>query len=74
MQPVPADALEVFAQNLRLARQAAGITQEELALTAGLDMSNVSRYESGTREPGVRVVFRLAAALGVSPGQLLDGD
>ena len=73
MGRVSGDALEVFAQNLRSARKAAGITQEQLALSAGLDMSNVSRYEAGAREPGVRVIFRLAAALDVPPGRLLDG-
>ncbi|UUY01733.1 helix-turn-helix transcriptional regulator [Svornostia abyssi] len=67
-----ADPLEVFAKNLRVAREAAGMTQEELALAAGLNMANVSRYEGAKREPGVRVVVRLAQALGVTPGSLLD--
>lgn len=66
------DPLEIFARNLRAAREAAGMTQEELALAAGLDMANVSRYEAAKREPGVRVVARLAQALGVTPGSLLD--
>ncbi len=70
---MPDDVLEVFARNLRAAREAAGMTQEQLALASGLDMANVSRYETGRREPGVRVIVRLAAALGVQAGKLFEG-
>lgn len=67
------DPLESFAKNLRAARLEAGLTQEGLALAVGTDLSNVSRYENADREPGVRMVVRLASALNVSPGRLFDG-
>lgn len=49
------------------------MTQEQLALLSGIDMSNLSRYESGRQEPGVRVIVRLAQALEVEPGRFFEG-
>jgi transcriptional regulator with XRE-family HTH domain len=63
-------ALESFAANLRRAREAAGISQEEVALRAGLDVSNVSKYERGERDPSVTMVARLAEAVGVPLAEL----
>jgi transcriptional regulator with XRE-family HTH domain len=70
---VAADPLVVFASNLRRLREAAGLSQDELGLRAGVGVSNVSRYESAKRDPSVRTVARLADALGVDPAQLLEG-
>jgi transcriptional regulator with XRE-family HTH domain len=70
---VPDDAVQVFARNLRAARLAAGMSQEELALSTGLDTGNVSRYESGEREPRISMVAKLARGLGVDPRDLVDG-
>jgi ribosome-binding protein aMBF1 (putative translation factor) len=66
-----ADALRVFGANVRAARERAGLTQEQLGLRAGFDMSNISRYEAGQQEPGLTVVVRLARGLGVQPAELL---
>ena len=41
------------------------MSQEQLALEAGMERSYVSVLERGTRNPSVRVVGRLAEALGV---------
>jgi transcriptional regulator with XRE-family HTH domain len=35
--------------------------------------TEVSRIERGERDVGVSTVYRLAEALGTSPGSLLDG-
>jgi len=70
---VPEDPLVVFSRNLRALREAAGITQEELALRTGIDLSNISRYEAAKRDPSVRTVARLAAGLQVDAGQLFAG-
>jgi transcriptional regulator with XRE-family HTH domain len=70
---VPDDPLVLFARNLRVLREAAGITQEELALRVGTDVSNISRYEAAKRDPSVRTVGRLAAGLGIEAAQLFDG-
>ena len=49
---------------LREARSAAGITQTELARRVGVTQPMVAAYESGTREPTVATVRRMAWALG----------
>jgi transcriptional regulator with XRE-family HTH domain len=67
------DPLVLFARNLRALREAAGITQEELALRVGTDVSNISRYEAAKRDPSVRTVARIAAGLGVDAGRLFEG-
>jgi transcriptional regulator with XRE-family HTH domain len=66
-------ALETFAANLRRARLAADISQEEVALRIGTDVSNISRYETAGRDPSVTMVVRLAAAVGVPAATLLAG-
>jgi ribosome-binding protein aMBF1 (putative translation factor) len=71
---VPADdPLVLFAANLRRLREEAGLSQEELGLRTGIDVSNISRYESASREPGVRTLSRLAAGLRVEAARLVDG-
>ena len=64
------DAYETFRLNLANLRQERGMTQERLALEAGMKMEEVSRIEGGRREPRVRTVARLATALGVDVGEL----
>lgn len=62
-----------FANNVAEARRRAGLTQEEVSERSGVHPTEVSRIENGNRDARVSTVFRLAAALEVSPGQLLDG-
>lgn len=62
-----------FRDNLRKFRKAARLTQEQLALACGWSgQSRIANYEAGTREPTLDEVASLAAALGVTPGELLD--
>jgi transcriptional regulator with XRE-family HTH domain len=55
---------------LRDLRHAAGLTQVELALRAGLPPHTVVQYENGHRSPFASRLAELADALGVSPAQL----
>ena len=71
--PLVDDPLVLFAANLRRLREEAGLSQEELGLRTGIDVSNISRYESAMRDPSVRTVARLAPGLRVDAGRLLDG-
>jgi transcriptional regulator with XRE-family HTH domain len=57
--------------NVRRARQAAGLTQEQLAHEAKIDLTYAGGIERGTRNPSVLVLARLADALGVEPADLL---
>jgi transcriptional regulator with XRE-family HTH domain len=58
--------------NLRDARTKLGLTQEEVANRSGVHATEVSRLESGKRDPQVSTLLRLAKALEVPPGRLLD--
>jgi transcriptional regulator with XRE-family HTH domain len=67
------DALDAFARNLRRERMSRGLTQERLAELAELHMTDVGRIERGERDPGVRIVAKLAAGLDIPAAQLFDG-
>jgi transcriptional regulator with XRE-family HTH domain len=49
------------------------MSQEALGFASGLHPTEVSRLERAVREPRLRTIVRLARALGVRPGDLLDG-
>jgi len=55
-------------------RRARGLSQDELAELALLNRVTVAKYESGKVEPGVRAMLRIAAALEMSVGELLNSE
>jgi len=57
------DAVQLLALNVRKLRKAKGLSQEELALDADMKRTYLSDLERGTRNPSVRALGRLAAAL-----------
>jgi transcriptional regulator with XRE-family HTH domain len=61
-----------FAKVLREVRKRSGLTQEQLALGADIDRTFVSLIERGERQPTIRVLFKLAAAMHVSPAQRIQ--
>lgn len=61
-----------FGARLREARERLGLTQEEVAERSGVHATEVSRMETGKRDPKISTLRRLAKAVEVKPGQLLD--
>jgi transcriptional regulator with XRE-family HTH domain len=59
--------------NLRRFREAAGLTQMQLANRAEMDMAEISRLERGTRDPRLSTIVRVALALEVTLEDLVDG-
>jgi transcriptional regulator with XRE-family HTH domain len=57
---------EWFAGRLRELREAAGLTQQQLADKAGLTREGVAQLETARREPSWRTVVSLCRALAVS--------
>jgi transcriptional regulator with XRE-family HTH domain len=55
-----------FAARLKELREAAGMTQQQLAEQAGMHKLSVAKLEQGIREPGWATVQMLANALGGS--------
>ena len=68
------DICLLVGKNLRHLRQAQGWSQEDLALTAGVDRTYVSGVERGVRNPTVSVLWQLASALQVEVAVLLLHD
>lgn len=60
-----------FGRALRAVRERCGLSQEALALEAGVDRTFVSRAERGERQPALATVFLLAEALGCSASALV---
>ncbi|HEY1823507.1 MAG TPA: substrate-binding domain-containing protein [Trebonia sp.] len=56
--------------NLRLARQARGFSQQQLASMAGVSRQAVSAVESGHSDPSLRVALALAQSLGLTVEEL----
>jgi transcriptional regulator with XRE-family HTH domain len=58
--------------NLRETRERLGLTQEQVAQRSGVHSTEVSRIEAGKRDPKVSTLERLAEAVEVKPGRLLE--
>lgn len=65
------DLVKILGRNVRDWRKRRGLSQEELALETGMKRGYVSDIERGTRNPSVKALGRLAAALKVEPDALL---
>ena len=61
-----------FHVNLRNYREAAGLTQIQVAEKLGITKSTYCNYESGKREPDVAKIKKIAKALGISADELLE--
>lgn len=59
-------------QRLRAKREAAGVTQAELARKLGWPQQRLSAVEIGSRRVDVMEFFQLTAALGLSPNEALQ--
>ncbi len=60
-----------FGAAVRSRREHLGLNQEELAHRADLDRTYVSGIERGRRNPTLRILGRLAKALGTPASKLL---
>ncbi|WP_152950436.1 helix-turn-helix domain-containing protein [Brevundimonas sp. Bb-A] len=65
------DVVAHLGKRVRHLRTIAGVSQEELAFRAGMKRSYLSDLERGTRNPTIRALGRIAAALDVHPVELL---
>lgn len=63
--------LTLFGERVRVLRQARGLSQEALALTAGLDRTYIGGVERGERNISLLNIQKIAQALDVSPADLL---
>ena len=59
-------------QNIKDAREAAGISQTELAERIGTTRQQIGKYETDTQDMTVARLVQIATALGVEPDRLLE--
>ncbi|MDL2216980.1 helix-turn-helix domain-containing protein [Desulfovibrio sp. OttesenSCG-928-M14] len=57
---------------LRRYRDAAGLSQQELADSVGIAKSYISSLELGYRAPNLNLLVKIAYALNIRPGELVD--
>jgi transcriptional regulator with XRE-family HTH domain len=61
-----------LAQNLRRLRTEKGLSQEQFAFESRVHRTYISDLERGARNPTITVIEKLANALNVKAGRLLD--
>jgi len=59
-------------EKVRVTRKRKLLTQEQLADKAGVGVNTIIRIERNQVEPHSRTIRKLAAALGVSPADLIE--
>jgi transcriptional regulator with XRE-family HTH domain len=64
---------ERFGRNLRRVRKREDLSQEQLGRRASLHRTEIGLLEKGDRVCRIDTLIRLAGAMAVPPGELLDG-
>lgn len=59
-------------EKLRAAREAAHLTQDELAAKTGICKMSIYYYEAGVRSPSIKTLRKISRALGVSVGEIVE--
>jgi transcriptional regulator with XRE-family HTH domain len=65
--------LKQFGVNVRAARKELGLSQTELAQKADVSIKMISGIERGVENSSLRLLFKVAKALGVSFVDLVQG-
>lgn len=60
-----------FGAALRRLRLAAGMSQEQLGLEAGVQRNFISLIETGQNQPTISTIVKLARALGIKASELV---
>jgi len=60
-------AARLFGDRVRAERQRLGLSQDEVAHLAGMNVSNYGKIERGVGNPVLHTIVRLAVVLGVDP-------
>jgi len=66
------DIMERFSKRIRDMRQLRGVSQEQLALKAGINVSFLGQIERGTKKPTIDTIDKLLEALDISYQEFFD--
>ena len=72
VKPQECSLVKFFAANVRRRRVALGLSQEKLAELAGVHRTYVGMIERSEKNVRIYNIERLATALDIRPGSLLD--
>ena len=64
--------LKAFAKRLKEVRKIKNFSQEELALSADLSLSQIARIETARINPTLSTIFRIARTLDIELSELFD--
>lgn len=68
------EQIRLIAMRIRDLRDIAGLSQEEVAQRAGIELSEYAAYETGSRDFSFSHLFNIAEVLGVDISDLLTGE
>lgn len=72
--PAPtSEAARLLGERVRLERLRLGLSQDEVAHLAGMNVSNYGKIERGIGNPVLHTIVRLAVVLDVDPAKLVVG-
>ena len=63
-----------FGERVRILRETREWSQDHLAEATGLHRTYISGIERGIRNPTLKIIWKLAAALRVAPAELLPKE
>lgn len=66
-------AARLLGERIRAERQKLGVSQDDVANLAGINVSNYGKIERGLSNPTFHTVIRIAAVLDVDPAVLVKG-
>lgn len=64
--------LKAFGKNVARLRKERGLSQEQLAIDAEIDLSTLSRIERGILNVTINVIYQIAKALNISVKDIFD--
>lgn len=73
MARVRSDAARHVGQIILRLRKQRGFSPDDLGVRSGIDSTNIRSYEAGRALPNIKSLVRIATALDVAPGDLLEG-
>jgi transcriptional regulator with XRE-family HTH domain len=68
---MPLTIEEAFGLTLQELRKARKLSQEELGFESGYHRTYISQLERGHKSPSLKTIFQMAAALKVSPSEIV---
>ena len=73
MPKIHSDAAVKIGQRVRAVRRRLGISLEDLGELSEISWTSIGKIERGVSSPTVETIVRLATALEVDPGSLIEG-